>query len=127
MKKYNKIEIRPEIQGINDGLNKTVEESFQNETLRPILKLQHDLLVVYFKAYTDTKKIKFDSMSNLKKIEFVQNIFKKDNAFKNELKGLVIGHFTIEEYAIYTKYKNDFNKRLLRMAQQRIASVFCND
>jgi hypothetical protein len=64
-------------------------------------------------------------MSNLKKIEFVENVFKKDNAFKTELKGLVIGHFTIEEYTIYVKYKNDVNKRILTMAQQRISSVFC--
>ena len=62
MKMFNKIEIRPGIPGISDVLNKTVEESFQNETLRPILKLQHDLLVVYFKEYTETRKIKFDKM-----------------------------------------------------------------
>ncbi len=125
MKMFNKLEIRPDIPGINDVLNKTVEESFQNETLRPILKLQHDLLVVYFKEYIETRKIKFDELSNLKKIEFVQNVFKKDNSFKTELKGVVIGHFTIEEYTIYVKYKNDFNKRILTMAQQRISSVFC--
>ena len=40
--------IRPIIKEISTTLNKTVEEQFQNKTLRPIIKLQHDLLLAYF-------------------------------------------------------------------------------
>ena len=116
-------DIRPVIKGINTILNKSVEERFQNETLRPIIKLQHDLLVVYFKEYLLTKKFRFDEVSNIKKHEFATTAFKKDNSFKIELRGIVIGHFTTDEFAIYRTNKSDFNKRILAMIQERVTSV----
>lgn len=118
-----KKDIRPVIKGINTILNKSVEERFQNETLRPIIKLQHDLLVVYFKEYLLTKKFRFDEVSNIKKHEFATTAFKKDNSFKIELRGIVIGHFTTDEFAIYRTNKSDFNKRILAMIQERVTSV----
>ena len=51
MKTFTRIDIRPQILGINTLLNISIEEDFQNTTLRPIIKLQHDLLVVYFKEH----------------------------------------------------------------------------
>lgn len=119
----NKKQIRPIIKGINTIPNKSVEETFQNEILRPIIKMQHDLLIAYFKEYLLTKKCRFNELSNLKKQEYITTVFKKDNAFKLELKGIIIGHFTIDEFAIYSHHKNDFNKRIWTMIQQRIISV----
>ena len=116
-------DIRPEIKGINTILNKSVEERFQNETLRPIIKLQHDLLVAYFKEYLLTKKFRFDEVSNIKKNEFLTTAFKKDNSLKIELRGIVIGQFTTDEFAIYRTKKSDFNKRIMAMIQQRIFSL----
>ena len=123
MKIYNRTDIRPEIKGINDVKNKTIEEAFQNQTLRPIIKMQHNLLVAYFGAYIVSSKSKFDVMSNLKKNEFIRNVFKKDNTFKAELKGIIIGQFTLDEYQTYCRHKSDFNKRILTMVEQRITSV----
>ena len=119
----NKKDIRPVIKGINTVLNKSIEEDFQNKTLRPIIKMQHDLLVAYFKAYLIIKKCKFGTLSNLKQRDYVTAAFKKDSAFKLELRGLIIGHFTTDEFVIYSKSKSDFNKRILAMIQQRITSV----
>ena len=44
-------EIRPEIPQAKIHDNMSVEERFQNETLRPIIKLQNDLLIELFKNY----------------------------------------------------------------------------
>ena len=117
-----KLEIRPFIKGLNTN-NFSGAEQFQNETLRPIIKLQHDLLVAYFKAYLVTKKCKFNELSELKRIAFIEAAFQKDNAFKSELKGIIIGQFTTKEFEIYCSNKNDFNKRILKMVEQRIISV----
>ena len=118
----DKIKIRSVIKGLNTA-NSGVEEKFQNETLRPIIKLQHDLLVAYFKAYLVTKKCKFKEFSELKRIDFIKAAFQKDNAFKAELKGIIIGQFTTKEFEVYCSNKSDFNKRILTMIEQRIASV----
>jgi hypothetical protein len=118
----NRQEIRPAIKGIKKYENISIAEEFQNETLRPIIKLQHDLLIDYFKDYLRIKKINFIELSSPKKLETLHIIFKNDNKFKIELKGLILGHFTTEEYAIYCHSKSDFNKRILAMIQQRIAT-----
>jgi hypothetical protein len=123
MTENTKKSIRPVIEGINTISNKSKEEHFQNETLRPIIKLQHDLLVVYFKTYLISKKIQFKELSNLKKNEIISTAFKKDNAFKSELKGMILGHFTVEEFTVYSNFKSDCNKRILTMIEQRITSV----
>ncbi len=117
----DRLEIRPFIKGLNTN-NIGSEEQFQNETLRPIIKLQHDLLVAYFKAYLVSKKCKFKEFSELKRIAFIEAAFQKDNAFKSELKGIIIGQFTTKEFEFYSKNKSDFNKRILKMIQQRITS-----
>ena len=39
----------------------TTEESFQNEVLRPILKLQNDLFIASFINYIDENKVDFSS------------------------------------------------------------------
>ena len=115
--------IRPKIKEINTTLNKTVEEKYQNQILRPIVKLQHDLLLAYFQAYLIKINCQFDQLSELKKIQFIAAVFKQDNTFKPELKGIVIGQFTTEEFAIYYERRSDLNKRILAMIEQRISSV----
>jgi len=123
MKTYTRIDIRPQIKGINTLLNLSIEEDFQNTTLRPIIKLQHDLLVVYIKEYLINSKKRFEEFSNEKKIEILTLVFKKDNSLKTELKGIIIGHFTTDEFLIYCTNKTEFNKRILNMIRQRINSV----
>ena len=115
--------IRPKIKEINTTLNKTVEEKYQNQILRPIIKLQHDLLLAYFQAYLIKINCQFDQLSELKKKQFIAAVFKQDNTFKSELKGIVIGQFTTEEFAIYYERRSDLNKRILAMIEQRISSV----
>jgi len=123
MKTCTRIDIRPKIIGINTMLNMSIEEDFQNSTLRPIIKLQHELLLVYIKEYLISNKKRFKEISNLKKIEILTLIFKNDNSLKTELNGIIIGHFTTDEFFIYCTNKTEYNKRILAMIRQRITSV----
>jgi hypothetical protein len=123
MKTYTRIDIRPKIIGINTLLNMSIEEDFQNSTLRPIIKLQHELLIVYIKEYLISNKKRFEEFSSLIKIEILTLIFKNDNSLKTELKGIIIGHFTTDEFFIYCTNKTEYNKRILAMIRQRITSV----
>ncbi|MGB5321017.1 glyoxalase [Lutimonas sp.] len=120
----NKLSIRPVIIHIGTVENKTQEEGFQNTTLRPILKLQHELLIAFFENYVKRKKIDFQGLSSEKKNDFVSNIFKNDNMFKTELRGMIIGQFTVSEFAAYKSISSDANKRILTMAKERLLSVF---
>jgi len=119
-----KISIRPVIKNIGSNVNKNEAESFQNTTLRPILKLQHELLIVFFENYVKRKKIDFLGLSSVKKNDLVATIFKNDTVFKTELRGMIIGHFTVSEFAVYQTISSDANKRIFAMAKERLLSVF---
>ena len=49
------------------------EEKFQNQTLRPILKLQNDLFLDVFRNYVAKYKNDFYSYSVEKKLQYIDN------------------------------------------------------
>ena len=119
-----KISIRPVIKNIGSNKNKNEAESFQNSTLRLILKLQHELIVAFFEHYVRKKKIDFQGLSSLQKNDLMSNVFRNDNMFKTELRGMIIGQFTVNEFDLYQNIYADTNKRILTMAKERLLSVF---
>ena len=100
----------------------TTEESFQNKVLRPILKLQNDLFVASFENYITKNKKDFYGLSTEKKLLLVENSIQKDIKFRNALKGIVIGLFTLEEYQTYIQNSSNLNKRMMNMLIERLKS-----
>jgi hypothetical protein len=98
------------------------EELFQNEVLRPILKLQNDLFVASFMNHLTKNKIDFNTHSIEKKLVIIENAIQKDIKFRNALKGTIIGLFTTDEYAIYIKNSSSLNKRMMGMLIERLKS-----
>jgi hypothetical protein len=119
----DKQSIRPIITNISSIDNKSQEERFQNEVLRPILKQQHDLLVAFFENHTLQKKLIFSDLNAVKKSELIVSVFSKDSQFKVELRGLIIGHFTVEEFTIYQNMSSEINKRIYTMIKERLLST----
>ena len=100
----------------------SVEEMFQNEVLRPILKLQNDLLIATFKEYIKKNKIDFIGFTTDKKMIIIENSVQKDIKFRNTLKGIIIGLFTSEEYYLYSNTESYLNKRIISMLIERLKS-----
>lgn len=100
----------------------TTEESFQNEVLRPILKLQNDLFVASFSNYIEENKVDLNSKTVEAKLSVIDNAIQKDVRFRNEMKGIIIGLFTTEEYKIYTQNATNINKRIKNMLLERLKS-----
>jgi hypothetical protein len=98
------------------------EESFQNKTLRPILKLQNDLFIEVFRNYAIKQKNVFFTLSPDKKNAYIENVIQRDIKFRNSLKGIVIAFFTIEEYREYIKNSSNLNKRMMNMLIERLKS-----
>jgi hypothetical protein len=113
---------RPNITTIENNADTTREEQFQNDVLRPIIKMQHELLIAYFKNYITQKKLNFNGLPTFKQIEFIESFMKSDLGFRGELRGLVIGQFTMVEYEQYSTIKSEMNKRIINIIQQRILS-----
>lgn len=98
------------------------EELFQNQTLRPILKLQNDLFIESFLNFIGKYKNEFYTFSPDKKMQFIENAIQRDIKFRNALKGMVIGLFTIDEYREYIKNSSNLNKRMMNMLIERLKS-----
>lgn len=111
---------RPVISSITFGSEFNPLEKFQNEILRPILKIQNKLLLSFFLDYTKSKNKEFDDLSDEKKETWIDSIFSKDLAFKNTLTGLILGVLENQEFSVYLEHKTELNKRILQMAKQRI-------
>ncbi|WP_299064446.1 glyoxalase [uncultured Polaribacter sp.] len=103
---------------VNNGT--TEMEKFQNEVLRPIIKMQHLLLVHSFKNYLQKRKIDFSILSEQKKRSKITSVFKTDNNYKNITLGLIIGHFSEDEFRYYTNSSSEINRRILQIITQRI-------
>ncbi len=100
----------------------TNQEIFQNQVLRPILKLQNNILVASFKNYILSSKKDFSTLSLQKQLDAIDNIVHKDTSFRNTLKGMIIGLFTEKEYADYTKNSSEINRRMMTMLIERLKS-----
>jgi hypothetical protein len=98
------------------------DEKFQNQTLRPILKLQNDLFIAVLINYINKHNSNFYSLAVEKKLQFIENAIKKDIKFRNSLKGMVIGLFTLSEYKVYIQNSSALNKRMMDMLIERLIS-----
>lgn len=102
--------------------NTTDTEKFQNEVLRPIIKMQNDLLIAFFIEYLIKRKILFSDLSDEKKKTKIKSIFEKDISLKNQVIGIVLGNFSIDEFLSYSKNLSEFNKRIIQIIVQRLQS-----
>ena len=116
----NLLKIRPEIPNAKVTLLMSEEECFQNKTIRPIAKLQNNLLVEVFKHYIKKHKNVFYNLSIEKRMHYIENAIQKNMKFRNSLKGIMIGQFTIEEHRKYINNSSAINKRMMGIVKERL-------
>lgn len=114
------LRIRPEIPSAKVTPNMSEDEKFQNATLRPIIKLQNPLLIGVFRNYIAKYKNSFLELPLEKRFDYIENAVQKDIKFRNSLKGMIIGQFTLEEYQTYIQNSSALNKRMMNMVIERL-------
>lgn len=112
--------IRPEIPSARFDENTSSSERFQNETLRPIIKFQNLLLLEAFKNYIRKHKGTYYDLNLENRLKYIEKSIQKDIKFRNALKGMIIGQFTLEEYLVYIKNSSALNKRMMNMVIERL-------
>ena len=111
--------LRPDLKNLINS-NTSDLERFQNEVLRPIIKMQNNLLVALFNNYIRNRKIEFNKLKAEVQENKINSILTKDINFKNILIGSIIGHLNKNEIEIYLKSKSELNKRIIQMVKQRM-------
>jgi len=95
-------------------------ESFQNTTIRPIIKMQHLLIVTSCKNYLNKRKLDLQACSELEVSNKIKSIYTKDIAYRNISLGIIIGHFSSSEFSFYTHHSTEINKRIIKIIHQRV-------
>ncbi len=120
MEKCNRVSLRPQIVSAKVYEGMSEEERFQNVTLRPIIKLQHKLIIAIVDKYLSKEKNIYFALSDKYRPGYITDNFWQDFKMRNDLKGLVMGWFTLEEYLIYSKNESEYNKRMMSILKQRV-------
>ena len=114
------VKVRPKLpDAITEGELKE-EELFQNMVLRPVIKMQHDLLIMRVKSHFISKRVLFNVMDNKKRTEAIIQAFQSDHNLKKEIQGMIIGQLTVLEFQQYLKIERSLNKRIVQMVRNRM-------
>jgi len=99
-------------------------EQFQNETLRPILKLLNPTILRLVAARLARYGVGFAAMDRTDQRDRLRNLMKEDGRLKRTLLGMVVGHLTGDELDAYLAHKDEVRRRtvpmLLARAQDQI-------
>ena len=98
-------------------------ERFQNDNLRPVIKMQHELLLGLFHTHPLAKNI---CQSKGPRIEFqnkVRDLIAGQTALKNQLIGMISAMLTSSEFQFYLTHHTELNKRISTMVSQRISDT----
>jgi hypothetical protein len=100
----------------------TAPERFQNEVLRPILKMQHALLGAIFRHFMALRKLRFQELPRPEQSRQIERSLQQDTRLRNQLLGAVIGQFTLAEYEIFLLQEAEATRRIISMLAERLRS-----
>lgn len=112
--------IRPTIKV--DNSKSTDLEVFQSVTLRPILKLQNDIILSLVNNHLAENKIVVKNLTDNKKTERIHEIVKGNLQLKQLFTGITIALFTEEEMNFYLENKKEVVKRTITMLLERVCT-----
>ena len=78
------------------------------------------MLIEVFINYIEKHKNSYYKLAIEKKILYIENAIQRDLKFKNMLKGIIVGQFSVEEYKIYVQDPSKLNKRIMNMVIERL-------
>jgi hypothetical protein len=113
--------LRPTVE-TEDSPATSPAEQFQNQTLRPILKFQHELLLNTFRDYCQKRKDTFARLPRTERLAYIEHALQTDQKFKNRLVGYVAGHFTVGEWRTFRDNEAELTRRVVSLLIQRLQS-----
>jgi hypothetical protein len=93
---------------------------FLHTTLRPVLKLQNDLLLAVVTDFVLDHHIALSTASPTDQQRLLTELLARNTRLRYTIVGLVSGQFTTAEYAFYRQHRSELNRRILELAQQRV-------
>lgn len=121
MRDKHLLDIRPVLDLMTS--DSTEIETFQNTTLRPILKFQNSLTAQLLASSSHFQNMvaKIDAEDAKAYSETLSKYVNSNIVFKNRMIGIITGLMTEEEFSYYLLNRSELTKRLVTMQIQRFS------
>lgn len=97
-------------------------EQFQNQTIRPILKLLDGSIQALWQHHWPKRKTPFDRMARPDKLAYIERAIREDTRLRLTLVGMVLGQFTADEWQAFVADESEITRRMVSMLTQRLQS-----
>jgi len=91
--------------------------AFLHATLRPVLKLQNDLLLAVVADFVRDHHI---ALRPTDQHQQLSELLGRNTKLRYTVVGLITGQFTSAEYTFYRQHRPEINRRLLELALRRV-------
>ena len=95
-------------------------EQFQNQTIRPILKLLDGSIRALWHHHWPKRKTPFDRLSKPDQMAYIERTVRDDTRLRLTLVGMVLGQFTAEEWPVFTADEAEITRRIVSLLIQRL-------
>ncbi len=97
-------------------------EQFQNQTLRPILKLLDNPIQRFWLHHLPKRKTPYNRFNKSEKLAHIERAIREDTKLRLTLVGMIIGQFTPEEWSVFMNEEAEITRRILSLLVQRLQS-----
>lgn len=112
--------LRPVLAAIPEADPARTPGDFLHQTLRPLLKLQNELLLAVTADFVRDHHIPLITASPTDQERLLGELLTRNTKLRYTVIGLITGLFTTEELATYRQHRPELNRRLLELATRRV-------
>ncbi|MDO7886076.1 hypothetical protein [Hymenobacter cheonanensis] len=95
---------------------------FQQQVLRPVLKLQHAVLLATVADFARDYRLPLATAAPTEATRLLTELLARNARLRATLAGLAVGLLTAPELAFYRQHRPELTRRLLGLAEQRVLS-----
>ncbi|GAA4013821.1 hypothetical protein GCM10022408_28680 [Hymenobacter fastidiosus] len=112
--------LRPTIAAALPTVSDATLSDFLHRTLRPVLKLQNQVLLLTVADFVREHHIAFAGTNSVEQQRLVAGLLGRNVKLRYTIVGLITGLFTGPETIFYRRQRSAVNRRLLELATQRV-------
>ncbi|ANW95916.1 hypothetical protein AXE80_06320 [Wenyingzhuangia fucanilytica] len=120
----NKQSLRPVITTAEINEHTSATEKFQNTVLRPVIKMQHHIIIALFNSYLKHSDFDINTLEKDKRMEFLKTVVSRNQHMRNQYVGIVSGMFTDEEFDHYLTNPAEYGRRIIQIIGQRLQDSY---
>ena len=114
------IALRPYVEAELTTAPDATAGDFLHRTLRPVLKLQNEVLLQTVADFLRDHHVPFRAASPPDQVRLVAELLGRNVKLRYTVVGLVVGLLTATELVFYRQHRSESNRRLLELATRRV-------